>query len=872
MLRIIQSTSSTQAQSYYSTADYYLANEQELAGRWRGKGASLLGLSGDVQQADWDALCDNRDPRDGKRITSRQRKDRTIGYDFNFHVPKSVSLLYAETRDERLLDAFRDSVRATMDDIEAEMQARVRKGGKNENRVTGNAVWGEFIHFTSRPVDGEPDPHLHAHCYLHNVTFDGKENRWKAGQFRELKRDAPYFEALFHSRLAQNLVKLGLPIKRKAKGWELAGVEKGLVRKFSRRTAQIEEKARELGIDDPSKKDELGAKTREHKQKNLSFGELQSAWRERMTANERKTLASLAKQVGGEALPRDTDAARRAVTFAIEHEFERQSVVSERELLTRTLKQGVGVASVEQIRQQMSQADLLSADRTNRRMVTTRQVLAEEQKIIDFAREGRGTMRPLVPGLEPLRGDRLSDEQKRAVQQIVQSRDRVILLRGKAGVGKTTLLQTAKELIEASGTKVFAFAPSAEASRGVLRSDGFQDADTLAMLLNDPRKQQEAAGQLILIDEAGQVGTKTMGQVFDLAERIDARLLLSGDRFQHGSVERGAALQLLEEEAGIKCAEVWNIQRQSGNYKLAVQALSEGRIGEGFRRFDNMGWIVGIPGSDRYKRIAADYAQAVAEGKSTLVISPTHLEGERLTAAIRQQMKETGTLGSDERTFRMLQNAHLTEAERGDAAHYVPGLDVLVFLQNAKGFRRGERVEVQRGTELPLDQRARFQVYHASELKLAAGDQIRITRNGFSKDGKHRLDNGTLWKVRSFDAEGNIVLTNGWTIAKDFGFIDHGHVVTSYSSQGKTVQRVFVAQGYESLPASSREQFYVSASRAKEQVTFYTGNRDEFLEAVSEPDERLTAVELMGRAGISIDHLLQMTLERQPLQELSYDR
>ena len=92
-----------------------------------------------------------------------------------------------------------------MQDMEAEMPTRVRKGGKNENRQTGNMAWGEFVHFTSRPVDGVPDPHLHAHCFVFNTTFDQEEDRWKAGQFRELNRDAPYFEAVFHSRLRRRL-------------------------------------------------------------------------------------------------------------------------------------------------------------------------------------------------------------------------------------------------------------------------------------------------------------------------------------------------------------------------------------------------------------------------------------------------------------------------------------------------------------------------------------------------------------------------------------------------------------------------------------------------------------------------------------------
>ncbi len=66
-----------------------------------------LGLTGNVAQAAWDALCDNRNPKSGLPLTVRRKQDRTVGYDFNFHVPKSVSLLYGLTRDERILDAFR---------------------------------------------------------------------------------------------------------------------------------------------------------------------------------------------------------------------------------------------------------------------------------------------------------------------------------------------------------------------------------------------------------------------------------------------------------------------------------------------------------------------------------------------------------------------------------------------------------------------------------------------------------------------------------------------------------------------------------------------------------------------------------------------
>jgi len=868
MLRITQNSHVGGAKSYYSTADYY-SEGQELTGRWQGEAARRLGLSGMVEPAQWDALCDNLNPQTGERLTARTRSDRTVGYDFNFHVPKSVSLLYGVTRDERILNAFRDSVDETMHDIETEMSARVRKKGKNENRITGNMAWGEFVHFTSRPVDGVPDPHLHAHCFVFNTTFDEKEQAWKAGQFRDLNRDAPYFEAVFHSRLGHQLSDLGLPIERTKHGWELGGVEKSLIRKFSRRTAEIEEKARELGIEDADAKAELGAKTRGRKQKVLTMPELQDLWRARMSQEEIDALSSLERRLGGDAEPADGSAAARAVDYASGHLFERKSVVPERQLLATALKHSVGQATVEEVQREAAASDLIIGERNGRRMATTRGVLQEECRVIDFARKGRGTCEAYADHHEEFHRDWLNDSQKSAVRHIVESRDRVMVLRGAAGVGKTTLMREAVETIEASGTKVFAFAPSADASRGVLQEEGFKDADTVARLLVDEKLQHKADGQLIWIDEAGLLGVKTTAEVFALAERIDARVLLSGDRYQHGSVERGAALRLLEEEAGLVPAEVKEIKRQSGLYKEAVKSLAEGHAADGFKRLDELGWVHEIAHDERYKQMAADYLEAVDHGKTALVVSPTHAEGDRITAEIRKSLRESKKLGADERTFRVFENANLTPAERGDSVNYGPG-DVLVFHQNAKGFNRGDRVSAGGERPLPLDQAERFQVFHSTRLRLARGDRVRITHNGVTADGKHRLNNGALYKVKKFDDDGNIVFDNGWTVGKDWGHLAHGYVVTSHASQGKTVDRVFVGQGSESLVASSREQFYVSASRAREQVTVYTDDKEALLEAVSRSEERISATELVNdvphRQAVLLQelHNERAVLERRP--------
>ena len=579
MLRVIQNTSAAGARSYYSTADYY-SEGQELVGQWRGEGARRLGLSGTIDSKAWETLCSNQDPQTGAPLTLRQKDNRTVGYDFNFHVPKSVSLLYSLTQDERILEEFREAVNQTMGDIEAEMQTRVRKGNRNEDRTTGNMVWGEFVHFTSRPVDGVPDPHLHAHCFVFNSTWDDKEQAWKAGQFRNLKRDAPYFQAVFHSRLAERLSNAGYDIERNAKGWEIGGVGKDIIDRFSRRTELIEKLAEEEGITSDAEKDKLGAKTREGKAKNLTPSELLAEWRSRLSEDEESTLSEVREKARPIERIRSERSAHEAMQHAVGHCFERKSVVSERQLLAEAINHAVGSNSVEQIERQLSPCGVIIGTLDGRRMATTPKVLEEEQRLIRYAREGRGTRRCVGDSSHAFSRDWLNKDQKKAVQHVLDSRDRVIMIRGAAGVGKTSLMQEAVEAIRNGGKEVFTFAPSTGASRGVLRKEGFENAETVARLLKDEKLQQQIMGQVIWIDEAGLLGSKSMAEVFDLAGRLDARVVLSGDRKQHASVEQGSPLRLLEQEAGIVPANVREIQRQKGAYKQAIKALSEGISGK----------------------------------------------------------------------------------------------------------------------------------------------------------------------------------------------------------------------------------------------------------------------------------------------------
>jgi hypothetical protein len=113
-------------------------------------GAERLGLSGRVDQRSFDALADNLKPGSDESLTPRTKENRRVGYDFNFHCPKSVSVVYEQNRDERISAAFKMSVTETMRELETDMKTRVRVHGENSDRNTGNLVWAEFFRPASK--------------------------------------------------------------------------------------------------------------------------------------------------------------------------------------------------------------------------------------------------------------------------------------------------------------------------------------------------------------------------------------------------------------------------------------------------------------------------------------------------------------------------------------------------------------------------------------------------------------------------------------------------------------------------------------------------------------------------------------------------
>ena len=872
MLRVVSHKSANAALKYYSEGlkreDYY-SEGQEAVGKWYGKAAEMLGLSGKVTPEAFAAFVHNQNPVTGKKLTPRTKAERIVGYDLNFNAPKSLSVLYALTQDKAILEAFRASVAETMGELESRAATRVRINGAQELRQTGNLAWAEFIHFTSRPVGGIPDPHLHIHCFAFNATHDSVENRWKAANFGEIKREAPFSQALFHSKLTERLVALGYGIKKTPGGWDIEGIPSSIVDKFSRRTQQIERLAQERGVENAKDKDDLGAASREGKRHGMTLLELEQAWEARIAPEEHAALVRVYngrnKPVAAPTEKRKIDdplAADKALDSACHKLFAKHSVVEVNRLLAEGMRFGFGRVTLDSIQAAFMRKGMVVKEIEGKLLCTSLDILAEEASLIYSVRAGRGEHSPLAKAgvRNSLAGHPiLSPEQQDAAWHVLSCRDQVIAVRGAAGVGKTTLMKEVVAAIEAGGKRVFAFAPSADASRGTLRKEGFAGAETVARLLVDTSLQQKVRGQVIWIDEAGLLGVRDMWKVLQLAGN-NTRLILTGDTQQHAPVARGDAFRLLQGHAGLVVAEVTKIRRQEREeYRAVVEALSKGDMAAAFLKLDRLGAIREVENSkERYDLLAKDYVNLCRGGNTPLVVSPTHAEGALVTDAIRRALRAEGRLGK-EQSFWRYHNLHWEEADRRQAEFYKAGL-VVQFNQNVPGIRRGSLFEVKgcdengavimegatgKLTILPLNHADRFQVFERRELALAKGDKIRITRNGESFDGR-RLNNGEIFAITGIDRKGNLVLSTGAILDASHGHITYGYCSTSHSSQSKSIRDVLVAQSSDSFLASSQEQFYVSVSRGKQTIRIYTDDRRELQAAVGNTSTRLSGMEFVG--------------------------
>ena len=831
--------------------DYYMEG-QKIDGEWFGQGARVLGLRGTVDEKAFLALCDGNDPRTGRLLTlrlnsvrhenGRETANRRIFYDFTIGPPKSVSIA-ALYQDKRIVELHNEVVRLAMTELEKFAETRVRKGGQNGERVTGNVVGACFRHDTSR----ELDPHLHTHCVVMNATFDPKESRWKALQTHGMYRAQKFIENYYFHELCKGLRILGYEIENNSRNFELRHVPATAIARFSKRRRQIvEETGRRIardGFRGPIDviREQVAHDHRRRKTKDATADRLRPLWASQMQPDERAALARLPQSASS---LRECADVPSIVAWADQHLFERRSVVEDHELMSAALTRGRG--------DPFDLADLIRAIEASgyvravgTRKLTSQEVLRCELDIVLAAADGRRRHPPLAPNYAP-KSD-LTEEQALAVRQILSSRDLMTLFRGGAGTGKSYALKEVERGLVAAGRPVVVLAPQRQQVLD-LKMDNLP-AQTLAQALAAKRLPPSA---VVILDEAGQVGGHELRELIRLVQGHKGRLILSGDTRQHGAVSASDALVAIERYAGLKPAEIRRIRRQDPtlgrsraekrsirDYRAAVKAAAAGRIEESFDRLNRLGCIRELAPDDRRMALAAEYVAAVERKDRALVVAQTWDEVRGVNDAIREELRAKRRIeaGSVLNTSQPLDRS---EAQKCDPRFYQPGCNAY-FLRRYGRFAKGESCGIisanERGIVLMKDERrstlsyryaGRIVVAAQVNLEIAPGDRVQLKFNGKSSEGS-AIANGELVTVRRIGANGALVVEDDTGVRKTLAphqrLFVRGYAVTSYASQGKTVDTVLFADS-SSRAATNANQWYVAISRGRKRVIVFTSDKE----------------------------------------------
>jgi conjugative relaxase-like TrwC/TraI family protein len=914
MLTVKAQYSLKNAESYFRehlrVGDYYMEG-RTVSGQWFGEGAKALGLAGVTTEKDFLDLCRNINPQTDEQLTPRmntkrvtvdadgnvhESANRRVFYDFTLSPPKSVSIAALIRDDQRIIKVHDEAVRTALRQLESFAATRVRKDGQRSHRMTGNLVGAVFRHDTSRALD----PHLHSHCILFNATKDSVEGRWKALEPCEMLSAKKFAETVYYHELVTALNRFGYRVQTNPRGdFDIEGVPSELVKRFSKRHEEIDQKTKELLERQPEMagrnineiRANIAHKERARKIKNVGLTRLQSLWQGQMSRDERRAVQSLGS---GRPFQFANGTAQQAVQWAENHLFERRSVVHEHEVWLHALQHARGQDVLLADIQAVTRRRGYIRDEQFRGQITTREVMEREMNIIALAQHRMHQYEPLAPNNRTTNA-LLDNEQRQAVEHILSSCDFVTLFRGGAGTGKSFALREVKAGLNKAGHIVQALAPQRQQVADLGKD--FPYTATVSAFLT---RRAMSRGAIVLVDEAGQIGGEQMHALLSLVKEHGGRVILSGDTRQHGAVEASDALRAIEKYSGLPAAELTNIRRQNPaaaktkterqwlqQYRLAVNEAQQGKLGASFDRLDKHGAIVACTLADQQQKLTEHFLELVKGWHETVVISQSWSEIHKVNERVRETLKAQKQIGETETPVTALERQDLTDAQKRDKRFYQPD-SVLVFNCPVAGFKASDTGKlrgitqrsllVQSGNRIrpvPFKDLERITVCQPKELSLSRGDRLQLKANDKSQDGR-KLANGELVTVKQIHAGGRIALADGRVLSKHYRQFVRGYAVTSYAAQGKNVDYVLFSDSAVKA-ATNQQQWYVTISRGRKGVKIFTADKIQLRQNVARSGDRTLALDIAqssfhklariwGRDVayvLNIQHSQRKSLERQ---------
>lgn len=769
--------SSGQASYYLGLAreDYYLQGG-EPPGQWYGQGAATLGLVGEVQPDQLYNLFSGLSPDGTKPMVQLQahqgKAEHRPGWDLTFSAPKSVSVLWSQLPEEsrvQIQKAHHGAVRAALEYFQ-DTSALTRRGERGSHLEPSKLIVATFEHSTSRALD----PQLHSHALVMNIGVreDGTTGTLSSLQIFQAKMAAG---ALYRAQLAHDLEQeLGITVERKDRWFEVSGVSSGLIDRFSKRRAEIEEVLSKRGVSSAKSAAAVAIETRESKEA-VSRNELFAEWQ--TTGASSGWATKEAESLLGREYPRrqPEKELRECLVGSLATLTKSQAHFTERDLVRHVAEEaqgrGIGAREVtEFVRSATAQAPEIVRLGWSQGEVrfSTQEMMRIEESLLRSADSLFKNMGHSLSADEAVREiaktERLSEEQTRAVWHLIHESGGIGLVSGMAGTGKTTMLSEARRAWESQGFNVIGGAIAARAARELQQGAGIEST-TIARRLSELEsgKGHLDSRTVLVIDEAGMVATPDMERLAHHAQVSGAKLVLIGDERQLQPIGPGAPFKELAQRYGK--ADLQEIKRQFDPWtRKAVKDVADGRARDALAEYASRG-LVHVGESKHEARQALITQWQADSGPLT----------ERLIlAGTRRDVKELNHLAQD---------ARLGAGE----------------LSGPSSMLNGDRVYV--GDRL---------LFIKNKRALGVLNGSKGTVEGISEDGavfKVRLDSGERLSLPS-RSEGGVTL---------------GYASTTHKAQGATSQKAYVLAGGS---LQDRELSYVQASRARSETRFFVSASD----------------------------------------------
>lgn len=795
-------------------AEEYYAGRGEVPGVWIGAGSAALGLAvgGRVPREGFMALMRGAHPVDESVLRRMSECSKVAAIDLTFSAPKSVSVLFAVAGgrvSEALVDAHERAVAAAVGYLEREA-CFTRRGHAGADRVRGEGfVAASYRHRLSRAGD----PQLHTHVVVANLTrADGRFTALDArGPFVHKSAAGAVYRAVLRAEVRQRLPWVSW--SRTNRGlFEIEGVPAGVLRHFSQRRVEIEQRAAELvGAARSLSRDAMqtiALATRRAKPADVD-GEV---WREDARARAAEhgfgpaQLRALISRPGRAAVKPQRDVVFGRLSgpeglTGTHNTFRRRHALAE---LAGEFTDGIRLRNLERATDGYladKSVQVLAREDDGQVVFTTQGLLRCERAIVGSAgrrQQDRTAILPEAIISGALTGSGLNADQAASVRVLASSGRGVETVQALAGTGKTTMLRALAGAYTQAGVTVFGAAPTARGARELRDSAGV-DAGTLHALAGVlDQRGGFPPGSVLLLDEAGMAATRVTARVFAHAERAGVKVIAVGDAGQLSSVEAGGWFAALTRtQPGPLLREV--IRQRDPAERAALAALHDGQP-EQYLDHKADAITLHATGRDALEAATDQWAQlrAVHGPSAVVMIARDNSTRELLNTTARARLLADGLVA--------------------DA-----------------GVRIGGRV-------------------------WAVGDRVIARRN----DRRIDIDNGTTATITNLTADGGVVVRTdtGQERVLDGAYVSdylgHAYAITGHSSQGATVDAAIVVGRPEEF---TKEWAYTVLSRARSETTLHLitdhgpdiAERSEYAPAAlaREPADTLDALARAMRHGSS---------------------